>query len=267
MHLAAAVAATDGAMRPEEESYIESQIEKWLHLSRDEKVRLKAHTRWLLTSFPGMNGLRRRIKILRHDQRESLGRFLVGVAQADGYIDPEEIKALTKIYSMLGLDTKSLFSHAHSAAVEPVTVQMADYTKTASYSIPSPRKKHDRGVSLDMSNIEAKLAETNAVSAILNNIFIEDEPGQSPAVMSEQKTVGVAIPGLDPETYAFMQALGSKQTWTREELEMLASKHNIMLDGTLDSINDALFDHFGGPFFEGDDPIEINADFAKVLAT
>jgi hypothetical protein len=64
-----------------------------------------------------------------------------------------------------------------------------------------------------------------------------------------------------------MQLLGSKLSWTREELETLASKYNIMLDGTLDSINDASFDHFGGPFFEGDDPIEINADFAKAILT
>ena len=267
MHLASAVAAAHGTMKPDEENDIESQIEKWLHLSQDEKIRLKAHSRWLLTSFPGMNGIKKRIEILRQDQRESLGRFLVGIAQADGYIDPEEIKALTKIYSMLGLDTQSLYSHAHAAAVEPVTVQIADYTKTVSYSIPSPQKKHERGISLDMSNIEAKLAETMAVSAILNNIFTEEEPAHPPAEMSEQKATSVAIPGLDPESYAFMKVLGSKLYWAREELEALASKHNIMLDGTLENINDASFDHFGGPFFEGDDPIEINADFAKAIAT
>jgi hypothetical protein len=39
-----------------------------------------------------------------------------------------------------------------------------------------------------------------------------------------------------------------------------------MLDGTLDTINDASFDHFGGLFAEGEDPIEINAEFAKEIA-
>ena len=266
-HLASAVAGADGSIEANEGLQIEEQIGTWLRLSPDEMVRLKAHTKWLLNSFPGMNGIKKRIEILGQDQRESLGRFLVGVAQADGYIDPEEIRTLTKIYNMLGLDTQSLYSHAHVAAVEPVTIQIPDCTKTVSYSIPSPPKKHERGISLDMSNIEAKLAETTAVSAILNNIFVDEEPAKQHVEASEPKATSVLIPGLDPETYAFMQLLGSKLSWTREELETLASKYNIMLDGTLDSINDASFDHFGGPFFEGDDPIEINADFAKAILT
>jgi len=37
------------------------------------------------------------------------------------------------------------------------------------------------------------------------------------------------------------------------------------LSGTLDSINDASFDHFGGPFFEGDDPIEIDPEIVGRL--
>jgi hypothetical protein len=139
---------------------------------------------------------------------------------------------------MLGLDTQSLYSHAHAAAVEPVTVQIADYTKVVAYPIPSPPRKHERGISLDMDNIEAKLAETMAVSAILNNIFTEEEPpAQQPVSMHDPKAASVAIPGLDPESYAFMQVLSSKLVWAREQLVALASKHKIMLEGTLDSIH------------------------------
>ena len=71
--------------------------------------------------------------------------------------------------------------------------------------------------------------------------------------------------GLDPESSAFMQVLASKLIWARKELEKLAADHNLMLDGTLDSINDASFDHFGGPFFEGDDPIEIDPEIVSRL--
>lgn len=64
-----------------------------------------------------------------------------------------------------------------------------------------------------------------------------------------------------------MQVLASKLVWAREELEQLAADHNVMLDGTLDSINDASFDHFGGPFFEGDDPIEIDPEIVGRLGS
>lgn len=265
LHLASAVAGADGSVDSTEERHLEEHLEAWLHLATDEKTRLRAHTQWLLSSFPGMNGVKKRIELLKQGQRESLGRFLVGVAQANGYIDPTEMKMLTKIYEMLGLDTQSLYSHAHAAAVEPVTVQTADFMKPQGYAIPSSPVKPTEGISLDMSSIAAKLAETVAVSAILNNIFTEEEPAQPTEPASESTASDVLIAGLDPESSAFMQVLASKLIWAREELEKLAADHNLMLDGTLDSINDASFDHFGGPFFEGDDPIEIDPDIVDRL--
>ncbi|MBI4641906.1 MAG: TerB N-terminal domain-containing protein, partial [Candidatus Tectomicrobia bacterium] len=265
LHLASAVAGADGTVDPDEERHLEEHIETWLHLAADEKTRLRAHTQWLLSSFAGMNGVKKRIEVLKQGQRESLGRFLVGVAQADGYIDPMEMKILKKIYDMLGLDSQSLYSHAHAAAIEPVTVQTADFVKQQGYAIPSPSPKPSEGISLDPRTIEAKFAETVAVSDILNNIFIEEEPAP-PAPSVESSSPLESIAGLDVETSAFMRTLATKLEWKREELESLAAEKNLMLDGMLDSINDASFDYFGGPFFEGDNPIEINAEFAKEMS-
>lgn len=267
LHLASAVASADGSVDASEERHLEEHLEAWLHLAADEKARLRAHTQWLVSSFPGMNGVKKRIELLKREQRESLGKFLVGVAQADGYIDPTEMKILTKIYDMLGLDTQSLYSHAHAAAVEPVTVQTADFVKPQGYAIPSPPSKPVEGIYLDMTSIEAKLAETVAVSAILNNIFTEEEPAPLSVPVSEPISADETIAGLDPDSFAFMRVLASRLTWAREELEKLAADHNLMLDGTLDSINDASFDHFGGPFFEGDDPIEIDPGIVARLET
>ncbi|MBI2354803.1 MAG: TerB N-terminal domain-containing protein [Deltaproteobacteria bacterium] len=267
LHLASAVAGADGSVDSSEERHLEEHLEAWLHLTSDEKTRLRAHNQWLLSSYPGMSGVKKRIELLNNDQRVSLGRFLVGVAQADGYIDPTEMKMLTKIYAMLGLDTQSLYSHAHAAAVEPVTIQAADLVRPQGYAIPSPPAKPTEGISLDMSSIEAKLAETVAVSAILNNIFTEEEPASSSVPVSEPANSDVSIAGLDPESSAFMRMLASKLIWARDELEKLAADHNLMLDGTLDSINDAAFDHFGGPFFDGDDPIEIDPEIVGRLGS
>lgn len=266
LHLAAAVANANETLDQEEERHLKEHLETWLHLDPDEKSRLRAHTLWLFTSFPGMNGIKKRIEMLKQDQKESLGRFLVGVAQADGYIDPMEMKALTKIYTILNLDPQSLYSHAHAVALEPFTVQAADFVTPHGHAIPAPPKSRAEVVALDMGTIEAKLAETVAVSAILNNIFTDEEPVSVQPGSPEPVASTASVVGLDAESLGFMQVLASKLTWAREELEKLASEHSIMLDGTLDAINDASFDHFGGPFFEGDDPIEINPDFAKEIA-
>ena len=110
-----------------------------------------------------------------------------------------------------------------------------------------------------------ELVETAAVSAILRNIFADEELVSQQVAISELTASEVPIAGLDPESYLFMRMLASKPVWAREELEKLAADHGMMLDGTLDSINDASFDHFGGPFFEGDDPIEIDPSIVDKL--
>ena len=165
---------------------------------------------------------------------------------------------------MLGLDAQSLYCHAHTASLEPVAVQTADFMKSAEYSIPVP-PKISNGIYLDMNKIKTIRAETNAISSILNDIFTEDQHDQITTLAPESTTTDVPITGLDLESFAFMKKLACKLMWSRAELEKLAADHRLMLDGTLENINDVLFDHFGVPFFEGYDPIEIDQEIAKKL--
>ena len=264
LHLASAVATADGTVNKSEKQHLEDYLETCLHLSLDDKIRLQAHMLFLLSSFPDMNNVKKRIELLQQEQKESLAKFLVCIAQADGYIDVAEMKILTRIYAILGLDAQSLYSHVHTAAVEPVAVQTADSLTSPGYSIPAPPKISD-GISLDMDKIKTIRAETNAISSILNDIFSEDQHEQITTLISDARTTDIPITGLDPESFAFMKELACKLIWTREELEKLAAVHSLMLDGTLESINDASLDHFGDLFFEGDDPVIINAQFAKEI--
>jgi tellurite resistance protein len=265
LHLAASVAHADGSVDSSEELYLMAHLEESLRLASDDKIRLKAHIQWLLSSCPGMAGIKKRIELLSQNERESIGRFLVSLAQADGYIDPAEMNILTRIYQMLSLDLNSLYSHAHNAAIKPVTIKPADFTISQGYMVPAQKTSPERK-SLDMNTIEAKLSETAAVSAILCNIFADEESEATKTMVSKIDMQPVPITGLDSESFGFMKVLASKNIWHRLELEKLAADKNLMLDGTLDRINDASFDHFGGPFFEGDDPIEVNIEFAREIS-
>ncbi|MBZ0220379.1 MAG: TerB N-terminal domain-containing protein [Candidatus Methylomirabilis sp.] len=266
LHLSAAVANADGSISVDEEKHLEEHLESLLHLSMDEKVRLKAYTKCLLAAPPGITGIKKRIEPLDANERETIGRFLVGIAQSDGSIDPNEIKLLSKIYNLLGLNAQDLYSHAHKAAIEPVTVKPKESAEKK-YALPSaPEKK--AAVSLDMETIEAKLAETAAVSALLSNIFVEeDEEASSTARVETSKNIKEkTVAGLDVENSRLMLKLAGKDTWSREELEKIAATMNLMLDGALDSINDASYETYGEPFFEGEDPIEINPTIAREIA-
>ena len=92
---------------------------------------------------------------------------------------------------------KSKNPHANVAVFKPVTVQTADSVRPAGHVIPSPPPKPVEGFTLDMSTIETKLAETAAVSAILNKIFKEDEPIQPSASNQTKSATTIPISGLD----------------------------------------------------------------------
>ena len=64
--------------------------------------------------------------------------------------------------------------------------------------------------------------------------------------------------GLDAELDSLLQVLISKSQWTRAEIETLCSDRGLMVDGSIERINDAAFNQFNCPLIEGDDPIEIS---------
>jgi len=258
LHLAFAVAG--GAFNANEERHFEKYLVTWTqHLSANEKTRLRAHYQWLQSSLPDLDCLiNKRIKLLiPPGQKETLGKFLVGIAKSNGNIDSDKLKILKQIHEILSLCTRSLSKHAKSAAIQPVTIQTADSGTQRGFAIPAPPRPVEN-FTLDMDSIEAKIAETKVVSAILNNIFSETEQSSAIKPLTDLPTPPVSFIGLDAEAFTFMQILTTKLVWEREELETLAAEHNLMLDGTLDSINDASYGHFGSPFFEGDGRIEIN---------
>ena len=198
LHLATAVSAADGHVSVEEQRHLVTHLEASLHLTAGERARLEAHLRWLSATEIKLTGLKRRIEALTRPQREGIGDLLVTVAAADGVISPEEITSLTKIYKLLDLDPAAVHGrlHAHltgaaarpAPAAGPVTVRPAG-TPDAGYPIHEPQTAAatssgaaQGGLALDVASIEAKFAETAAVSALLTDIFTDDEaPAPAPS--------------------------------------------------------------------------------------
>jgi uncharacterized tellurite resistance protein B-like protein len=263
IHLAAMVSAADGTISSAEEEHLQSHVASALHLSEDERNRLSAHLRWVLAERPSIAGAKKRIESLSASQREAIGKFLVGVASADGFVSPEEVQTLGKLYRLLGLDPADVYSHVHQAATEPVTVQSAEPER--GFALPPRRPKpKPASVQLDAAMIEAKLQETAAVSALLASVFVEESSPTDEAV-SRAVPVGDSIAGLDLATSAFLRYLSSKPAWSREELEIAAAERALMLDGSIEAINEAAFEICEDPVIEGDNPIEINVVVLSAL--
>ena len=89
----------------------------------------------------------------------------------------------------------------------------------------------------------------------------------SPAldVESTPNAPNALFPGLDDAHNALTRALLANDSWARTDLQAIADSLGLMLDGALESINDAAYDAFDGPLTEGDDPIDIHPDTKKRL--
>lgn len=260
LDLACAAALADGQASAHELLMLTRQIDSWAHLSEAHRKRLKAHLRLGMNQPPTLAALKKKLEPLSSDAKRSIGRFIAHLAQSDGEVAPAEVKFLERVYKALGIDAQQLYSDLHTAPQEGIT--------GASVAVSSVAKGEEKaGFALDTERIAKLQKETEAVSALLAGIFAEEQtveplpvaPGDPP----EPVTAGVL--GFNTEHSAFVRRLLSRHSWAREELVDVATDMELMLDGALEHINEAILDLFDAPLTEGDDPIEINQEILEKI--
>jgi hypothetical protein len=187
---------------------------------------------------------------------------VVTLAAADGEINPAEVKTLQKIFSLLDLDPESVYSdlHAISAGDEPVVVREGRPEKAGRPIPPRPDAEDRRG--LDRNAIDEKIEETAAVSSLLAGIFVEPEDEPEPPA---SEPASADANGLDRASATFLEELGKQESWTRQGIEQLAARLDLMVDGTLESLNELAFELCGAPLAEGEEPIEVDVEIAKEM--
>lgn len=267
IHLASAVAHADGEFGQSEQAALLGQLESWMHLPETERARLKAQLELLQVVAPSLTGLKKRIDSLLVEQREALAELLALIAHADGTVSPGEVKALEKIFKLMGLDPQSVYSKLHQAApTEPVTVRPAESTAEP-FRIPAkPQPAAIGGIKIDMAKVEALKSESAKVSALLGAIF--SDQSAEPPLPSEPPSEPVKpnILGLDDAHADLLRTLLSRPIWERAELEDICSDRGLMTDGAIERINEAAFDQLDEAILEGEDPIEVHRHLIEEAA-
>ncbi|WP_245778996.1 tellurite resistance TerB family protein [Dokdonella immobilis] len=253
LQLASAVARADGEFDAEEIAHLEQEIEHWTHLTPAHQTRLRAHVQWLVASRVTLASLKKKLEPLDTEARETLVDFMVALVHADGVIEPKEIAFLEKVYKALGIDPTRLSSDVHAGGTSPST----------------PASAPGEGLRLDAGRIAALQRDTEKVSALLANIFVEEEPVSVPRPEVEddppEGAAGEEVMGLDRVHSEFVRLLLSRPQWTRSELEDAAADMDLMLDGALEVVNEAAFDAHDEALIEGEDPMEVNLNIKETL--
>lgn len=264
LRLGVAVAGTDGSLADTERAFLEAKADGALDLLQSERMRLRAHLRWLLDSNVGLGGLKKKVEALTPESRARLGEFAVGVAAADGKIEPAEVKTLLRVFELLALDPDDVYTQLHRLGGAAAKAQSLagppaerDVRNARSATPDAPPQVPVGAIALDPEKVKAKLAEAEAVRGVLEYIFTEASPAPAPAPVPVASVPGIW--SLDSAHSALLRDLLARDSWAREEYASLAQRHRLMPEGALETINDAAFEAVGEPILEGEDPLEIRA--------
>ena len=268
--LAALVGQSDG-FTPEEVAAI---MARFPDLSEQEVKRLDARVALIQEDAPTLQGMRTFISTLTDVQRASVGEALLLVAAADGRISTEEILALEKVYSAIGLGRDRLHSSLHALLAAPgqairdpetpVTVQNAART-SLSYAVPRPAgSPTDTTLVLDPEKIRRKRVESDAAFKILSQVFGTDVEESDTAEQVGDGGSGV-LAALREPLASLARTLTMSETMSGAEWQRLCTENGVLAAGAIEEINAATLDAFGEALIFGADPLDIDPDVAGQL--
>jgi hypothetical protein len=162
-----------------------------------------------------------------------------------------------------------VYSALHGAAVkrsdEPVPISEED--RAAGIPIPKepsstvPPVVAARGISIDAARLARTRRDTEAVSALLSDIFAEEVVVPQPAPIEP-----AALEGLDGPHTELVELLELRGSMTRSEFERHAKEMRLLPDGAIERINDWSFDRFDEPLIEDGDEVVVTSHLRGKIA-
>lgn len=208
---------------------------------------------WRLNTPANMAGLKKRLENINKSEKIAVSHILIGVALADGKIDPAEIKQIERLYTSLGLDKSTIPSDIHSLSS----------ARKPSDGIPGTKT-----TSLDRELLKRFEEETRDVQAVLESIM-DETAGEEPD--SEKETAiptprDKAVPRLDTKYQVLYQKLITREKWSFKEVEKICNDLQLMCDGAIEMINDWAFETVEASLIEdGSTVFYVDLEVAKEI--
>ena len=259
------VAHADETVASSEFNILSAAIDADSILSEGERSRLKANLKWMTTVPPDLSLLRRHLRNASNEAAHEMGQLALSIAASDGVISGKEVAALERLYEAVGLEKEGIYSalHALTSRDEPVTI-IPPSEGPAGFAVP-PRPGLEGALALDEEKIAAVMANTARVSALLDEVFQEEEDATEPAGEPSEPEHG--LEGLDKKHEAFLGELLSRAHWEEEEFRSLAHQFRLLPAGAAETLNEWSYERYGDLLVEEDNGYHVNSDLKdEILA-
>ncbi|MBW4093004.1 MAG: hypothetical protein HIU82_18175 [Proteobacteria bacterium] len=255
MFVAAVGRTVDGKALVAAEHWL-SMMPSRLSLTSEQTTKLRARLIWLGTKSVTLAKAKKLLGDATTEEKEFCAWSATVAAGATGNVGKPQVALLEAIHDALALPRGALYAGLHAgigtattAANEPILV--SDEVQEALHPIPRPATAAP--VDLEPSRLDRIRAETERVSVMLAEIFVEEE--QSP--QAPEHADGGLLAGLDVEHAALLTRLLSRAEWSREEFDRAASEIGLMPGGAMETINEWSFDHHGDAVLEDGEQVVV----------
>ena len=253
------VAHADGKVTESERKALQDKVNNIEFINKQERRRLTADLKWMLSVAPNLASLRRKLKEFGPEVIPAVRAALVFAAHADGVIQPQEVAAIEKIYKAMGLGVSLVYSDLHASDMHDGMVTVRPAAPTASgESIPD--ESPTGGIQLDSERIASIHSDTERVSSVLGEIFSEAN-----GTLHNKHAQEILVPGLEARHAAFVKEIVGKKHWAEGAFKELCDKYSFMTSGAIEDINEWAFESYGDALLDEHDGYEVNADIADEL--
>lgn len=231
-------------------------------LTEAEKHSLHAYLLWRIQAPRSKSGLKNHIsRTLNSEEKTAAGRLAIRTTAAVGALSPSAIRRIESIYGLLGLEKHAVSADIHNHLSPERNLTRADAASGARPGAGSPR-------SLNSDLINAYEDETRSVRAVLENVFEDEQNPEGLAVVgatSDSAPSDGASSGLDEKNRLLYERLVSRRQWSREEVRKLCGDMELMVEGSIETINDWAFENAGAPLIEVGNRVFVDQEVAETI--
>jgi len=264
VEVAALAGAADGSATADDLQAIIANIKAAPDLTRTEGLRLIAYAVTIFKSPAKQERIMRRLAECGETERQAIAMAAVSLIGKEDRVDPKQVRFLERLSKALRLPKEKVYADLHRASAapdEPIVVSAENRIP----GVPIP-KQPEPGIYIDAARLATVQKQTQAVAAILTQIFVDDagSPKTAPEVSSPADSS--PFDGLDRGHAELVEYMEIKGEIAKQEFDERAKALKLLPAGAIEKINDWAFEHFEEPLLEEGEHIVLSANLRDRLA-